>query len=90
MVYKSVTPAEFYLGSEDREFVLDNKNIIGFSIRNVGTANVTIFRHTVLQQDDCYHSPSNFQNLPLTGTIPIDWSSGTDKKALVYALVGNL
>jgi hypothetical protein len=33
--YKSVTPTEFYLGSDDKELVLDNKNIIGFSIRNV-------------------------------------------------------
>jgi hypothetical protein len=88
-MYKSVTPVEIAINDSDSEINLEDRNIIGFFIQNLGTANLTLYNQTVLQTEDYYEPPSNHLGIFYAGTIKISWGTGT-KQAVLHALRGNL
>lgn len=88
-MYQSVTPIEIHLTENDLELTLDGRFIIQMDIQNKGTATLTLWNQTQLEQGDWYEAPANNLGLPFKGTIPLLWGSSGTKSAVVYALVGN-
>lgn len=87
-MYTSVSAIEIPLDGNDREINLDGRDILQFEVKNKGTASLTLFTNTLLEEDDCWASPINPIGLTYSGKVKLKWSVDGTKTALVYALVG--
>lgn len=90
MSFKSVSAIEIPIGELDKEIVLNDREIIGFEVKNKGTATLTLFTNTVLESEDCWSPPQNNLGIVFSGRIRIKWGSTGTKQAFVYALVGQM
>lgn len=86
-MFNSVSVIEIPLDENSKEIVLDGQDILQFEVSNKGTADLTLFSNTLLEQDDSWAAPINQSGLRFSGRVSLKWGSTGTKTAFVYAIV---